>query len=103
MRAIVSVGPPGANGTIAVMGRFGYGCAVALPIAFNPTASAVSISVRFRLVIMVRSCVGVCEVHSKTQGSGRDHKRIILLFDRTIKFIHGSKPWSGTRSALAVT
>ena len=53
-RAITSVGPPAANGTIMVIGRDGKDCASALPA--NPEIAAIAIIAKTSLHIgMVRS------------------------------------------------
>ena len=53
-RAITSVGPPAANGTIMVIGRDGKDCAAALPA--NPDIAAIAVIAKTSLCIgIVRS------------------------------------------------
>jgi hypothetical protein len=55
MRPIVSVGPPGANGTTSVIGRDGYDCAPAWLMPATPSPASTSVS-SAALLIMV--CLG---------------------------------------------
>src|ERR1700730_2000428 len=53
IRAMVSIGPPGGNGTIILIGRSGYFCcAAARPIAGNPIAAPARAERTLRLVAM---------------------------------------------------
>src|ERR1700688_1218091 len=53
IRAMVSIGPPGGNGTIILIGRSGYFCcAKARPMAGNPIAAPAIAERTLRLVAM---------------------------------------------------
>src|SRR3984885_13079511 len=53
IRAMVSIGPPGGNGTIILIGRSGYFCCAATrPIAGNPIAAPAIAERTLRLVAM---------------------------------------------------
>src|ERR1700719_4071163 len=65
-RAITSVGPPAANGTIMVIGRDGKDCAAALPA--NPDVAATAIIAKTKL------CIG--KVHSLTAAFAKAQRRV---------------------------
>jgi len=51
IRAMVSIGPPGGNGTISLIGLFGYGCAAAWVAMPTPNAMAAASSTRLLIIV----------------------------------------------------
>src|SRR5580700_1670464 len=73
IRAMVSIGPPGGNGTIILIGRSGYFCcAEARPIAGNPIAAPAIAERTLRLVAMTFLPEVLCTAaRSKLTPTGR--------------------------------
>src|ERR1700683_3560635 len=81
IRAMVSVAPPGGNGTIMVTGRSGYFCAEAEPVSERHAATMAAASARAKVMIPPvdvslfrfesanrRGCLPVCRLCRKADA-----------------------------------